>query len=39
MTAVFWTWANLSGRLPEPARQAVLPIEEKEIHAEPQVTS
>jgi MFS family permease len=39
MTAVFWTWANWSGRLPEPERQRVLPVEEQEIHAEPQVTS
>jgi hypothetical protein len=39
MTAIFWTWANWSGRLPEPERQPVLPIEEKEIHAEPQVAS
>jgi MFS family permease len=27
MTAIFWTWANWTGRLPEPALQAVLPIE------------
>jgi MFS family permease len=39
MTAIFWTWANWTGRLPEPALQAVLPIEEKEVHAEPQVAS
>jgi len=39
LTAIFWTWANWTGRLPEPALQPVLPIEEKEIHAEPQVTS
>jgi MFS family permease len=39
LTAVFWTWANWTGRLPEPKLQPVLPIEEKEIHAEPQVTS
>jgi MFS family permease len=39
MTAIFWTWANWTGRLPEPERQPVLPIEEEEIHAEPQVTS
>jgi MFS family permease len=39
LTAVFWTWANWTGRLPEPARQAVSPIEEEEIHPEPQVAS
>ncbi|HEX4138041.1 MAG TPA: MFS transporter [Bryobacteraceae bacterium] len=39
LTAIFWTWANWTGRLPEPKLQPVLPIEEKEIHAEPQVTS
>jgi MFS family permease len=39
LTAIFWTWANWTGRLPEPQLQPVLPIEEKEIHAEPQVTS
>ena len=39
LTAIFWTWANWTGRLPEPQLQPVLPIEEKEIHAEPQVIS
>ena len=39
MTALFWAWANWTGRLPEPQRHPVLAIEEKEIHAEPQVTS
>ena len=39
LTAIFWTWANWTGRLPEPALQPVSPLEEKEIHAEPQVTS
>jgi MFS family permease len=39
MTAIFWTWANWTGRLPEPARQPVLPIEEEEVHAEPQIAS
>jgi hypothetical protein len=39
LTAIFWTWANWTGRLPEPELQAVLPIEEKEIHAEPRVSS
>jgi MFS family permease len=31
-TAIFWTWANATGRLPEPRRQPVLAIEEDEIH-------
>jgi hypothetical protein len=39
LTAIYWTWANWTGRLPEPALQAVLPIEEKEVHAEPQIAS
>jgi MFS family permease len=39
LTAIFWTWANFTGRLPEPARQVVMPVEEEEVHAEPQVTS
>jgi MFS family permease len=39
LTAVYWAWANWTGRLPEPARQPVLPDEESEIHAEPQVAS
>ena len=39
MTAIFWTWANWTGRLTEPALQPVLPIEETEVHAEPQVAS
>jgi MFS family permease len=38
-TAVFWAWANWTGRLPEPMQQPVAPIEEDEIHAEPQVSS
>jgi MFS family permease len=33
-TAIFWTWANLTGRLPEPPRQPVLALEEDEIHSE-----
>ena len=33
-TAIFWGWANLTGRLPEPAREGVDP-EEIEIHGEP----
>jgi MFS family permease len=36
-TAVFWTWANWSGRLPEPPRQKVLVEEEEEVKAEPPV--
>ena len=39
MTAVFWTWANWTGRLPEPVVQPVRPDEEDEVHAEPQVAS
>ncbi len=38
-TAIFWTWANWTGRLPEPARQPVTAEEEDEIHAEPEVIS
>ena len=38
-TAIFWTWANWTGRLPEPARQPVTTEEEDEIHAEPEVIS
>jgi MFS family permease len=33
-TAIFWTWANATGRLPEPPRQVVAVIEEDEIHTE-----
>jgi MFS family permease len=33
LTAVFWAWANWSGRLPEPAELGVEP-EEVEIHGE-----
>jgi MFS family permease len=39
LTAIFWTWANITGRLPEPVLQVVMPIEEEEVHAEPQVSS
>jgi hypothetical protein len=35
-TAIFWGWANLTGRLPEPAVEGVEP-EEIEIHGEPKV--
>jgi hypothetical protein len=38
-TAIFWTWANLTGRLPEPARQIVRENEEEELPAEPPVAS
>jgi hypothetical protein len=33
-TAIFWGWAHLTGRLPEPAAEGVAP-EEVEIHGEP----
>ncbi|MBI1791559.1 MAG: MFS transporter [Acidobacteria bacterium] len=35
-TAVYWTWAHFSGRLPEPERSGVEP-EEVEVHGEPMV--
>ena len=35
-TAIFWGWANATGRLPEPAREGVDP-EDIEIHGEPTV--
>jgi MFS family permease len=35
-TAIFWGWAHVTGRLPEPAREGVDP-EEIEIHGEPTV--
>jgi MFS family permease len=35
-TAIFWGWANASGRLPEPAPEGVEP-EEIEVHGEPTV--
>jgi MFS family permease len=38
-TAIFWTWANWSGRLPEPARQPVSQDEEEEIKPEPPVAA
>ncbi len=34
MTAVFWGWANWTGRLPEPALSGVNP-EDVEVHGEP----
>jgi MFS family permease len=33
-TAIFWAWANWTGRLPEPARLGV-PPEEVEVHGDP----
>lgn len=39
MTAIFWTLANVSGRLPEPPRQVVRDREEEELPAEPPVAS
>ena len=36
-TAIFWTWANWSGRLPEPPMQPVTAFEEAEVKAEPPV--
>jgi hypothetical protein len=35
-TAIFWGWANATGRLPEPPREGVEP-EEVEVHGEPTV--
>jgi MFS family permease len=35
-TAIFWGWAHLTGRLPEPEREGVEP-EEVEVHGEPTV--
>jgi MFS family permease len=35
-TAIFWGWADASGRLPEPPRDGVEP-EEVEVHGEPNV--
>jgi MFS family permease len=35
-TAIFWGWAHLTGRLPEPAMEGVRP-DEVEIHGEPAV--
>lgn len=37
-TAIFWTWANWSGRLPEPPRQEVSAAEEEEVLSEPPVS-
>ncbi len=38
-TAIFWTWANLTGRLPEPSRVTEPAIEEQALLAEPPVAS
>ena len=35
-TAIFWGWAHVTGRLPEPAREGVEP-EEVEVHGEPTI--
>jgi MFS family permease len=35
-TAVFWGWANWTGRLPEPAQEGVDP-EDVEVHGEPTI--
>jgi MFS family permease len=35
-TAVFWTWANVTGRLPEPRLEGVAP-DEVEVHGDPVV--
>lgn len=35
-TAIVWSWLNLAGRLPEPAREGVEP-REVEVHGEPTV--
>jgi hypothetical protein len=35
-TAIFWLWANLTGRLPEPAVEGVEP-REVEVHGDPVV--
>ena len=37
-TAIFWTWANWTGRLPEPRTEPVRAEDEEEIHAEPLVS-
>jgi MFS family permease len=35
-TAIFWAWANVTGRLPEPAPSGVAP-DEVEVHGEPTI--
>ena len=35
-TAIFWGWANFTGRLPEPALEGVEPLE-VEVHGDPNV--
>ncbi len=34
MTAIFWTWADMTGRLPEPPLQVVSEVEESRIEAD-----
>jgi hypothetical protein len=34
MTAIFWGWANWSGRLPQPAMAGVA-VQEVEVHGDP----
>lgn len=38
-TAIFWTWANWRGLLPEPVRQQVSANEEAEVKSEPPVSA
>jgi hypothetical protein len=38
-TAIFWTWANLTGRIPEPPRISRPAVDEEELLAEPPVAS
>ena len=33
-TALFWAWAHITGRLPEPEREGIEP-DEVEVHGEP----
>jgi hypothetical protein len=35
-TAIFWGWANWTGRLPEPAQEGMNP-EDVEVHGEPTI--
>ena len=35
-TAIFWAWANVTGRLPEPPAEGVEP-EAVEVHGEPTI--
>lgn len=38
-TAIFWTWANWAGKLPEPQRHEVRREQESEMQPEPQIPS